>query len=438
MELPTFEAGRPLREQVTADALNAMCDGIRSLQVSSAHILVSRGSGGTLLSLLPGDGGGGDSQRPAYREFDISVLSDDDLTVKVRDGTWMGIRQTGATEDGTRNAYHTLTVAHDDKIYLKLEYRDGGGALSKLTIEAGAVPSNVANLGLWYTELATVTVANGIISISQKRWGPLEYTKETYRELHIEPCGEFTVRVYSGTIFGELPSGFFVNDDPFFELSSLADGDIIYAEITWDHRVKADGDIGGTITDRFIDHAATLPTDDPLTGKRYYQLAVVGLDADDIPIVDQSRWGPINDLPGTAANPYLMPPSPGTQSTAQADYWNLTETGKGKDTGAANLAQTYDSVQMNKTGFVRFVNDDGNLKAFIRPPIINSIGQVTYAGPEELAFEHVQIDVLVDLRLSGGQLQGKYKKVWVMTSEASSPEWRNLIATTASVPDNGC
>ncbi len=381
------------------------------------------------------------------REFDISVESDDNLTVRVLDGTWMGIKQedeqeNGADEEaqslreatyGTRDAYHILTVANDDKIYLKLEYRDNGGALSKLTVIAGAtVPDNDLALGIWYRELATVSVANGLISVFQTQWGPLEYLSTPQREFHIEASGEFTVRIYNGTLFGEIPDGFSVNNDPIFELDGLADGDKIYAAITWDRRVLANGDIVSTITDRLIDHAATVPDNDPLTATRYYELAVIGLDPDNIPIVSQSRWGPIDDLPGTASNPYLMPPSPGDQTDAQTDYYDLTVTGKGKDTDDADLAPTYDSVQLNKTGFVRFVNDDGNLKAFIRPPVINSLGQVTHAGPEELAFEHVQIDVLVGLRIYGGQLQGQYKKVWVMDDEASSPEWADLLPTTPS------
>ena len=44
------------------------------------------------------------------------------------------------------------------------------------------------------------------------------------------------------------------------------------------------------------------------------------------------------------------------------------------------------------------------------------------------------VDVLVGMRLSGGQLQGKYKRVWVMDDKAGDPEWRNLIATKTSVP----
>jgi hypothetical protein len=44
------------------------------------------------------------------------------------------------------------------------------------------------------------------------------------------------------------------------------------------------------------------------------------------------------------------------------------------------------------------------------------------------------VDVLVGMRLYGGQLQGKYKTVWVMDDEAGDPEWRNLIAMKTSVP----
>jgi hypothetical protein len=254
-----------------------------------------------------------------------------------------------------------------------------------------------------------------------------------YREFHILSAGFKRVVVYNGTLFGELPTGFSTEDNPIFELTGLSDADEIYAAVTWDRRVKADGT--SAITTRTIKSAAFTPENDVLNGLFYYRLGYVRMAEDNIPVVHQELWGPIDDLPGTATNPYLMPPSPGTQTTAQTDYWNLTETGKGKDTGAANLAPTYDSVTLNKSGFVRFVNDDGNLKAFLRAVTINSLGAITIAPAETLAFEHVQIDVLVGLRLYGGELQGQYKKVWVMDDEASSPEWVDLITTTASVPD---
>jgi hypothetical protein len=46
----------------------------------------------------------------------------------------------------------------------------------------------------------------------------------------------------------------------------------------------------------------------------------------------------------------------------------------------------------------------------------------------------VTVDVLVDLRLSGGKLQGKYKTVTVAASVAASPEWRDMVTTMTSSP----
>jgi len=303
----------------------------------------------------------------------------------------------------------------------------------------------VGHLNLWHAgevKLPSTEWGSGRILVSNTGWVvdltrlkvPASSQVQSQREFQIVAAGASTVKIYNGTLFGELPDDFEVNNSPMFTLS-VANNDKIYAAITWDRRVLANGDIVSTITSRTIEAAATVPTNNTLTATRYYQLATITLGTGNIPIVAQSRWGPIDDLPGTASNPYLMPPSPGTQNTAQADYWNLTETGKGKNTGAANLAPTYDSVKLNKSGFVRFVNDDGNLKAFLREVTINSLGAITIAPAETLAFEHVQIDVLVGLRLYGGKLQGQYKKVWVMDDEASSPEWVDLITTTASVPD---
>lgn len=253
-----------------------------------------------------------------------------------------------------------------------------------------------------------------------------------YREFHILSAGFKRVVVYNGTLFGELPTGFSTEDNPIFELTGLSDADEIYAAVTWDRRVKADGT--SAITTRTIESAEFTPANDVLNGLFYYRLGYVHMAEDNIPVVHQELWGPIDDFPGTAASNYIMPPDYDV-TTAQTDYYVLTVTGKGKDTDGADLAPTYDSVRLNKTGFVRFVNDNGNSKAFVRPATISSIGQITYTGPEELALEHVQIDVLVGLRLYGGELQGQYKKVWVMDDEASSPEWVPLITTTASVPD---
>ena len=113
------------------------------------------------------------SQIQTLREFDISVLDNAALTVRVMDGTWMGIRKSGATNAGTRGAYHTLTVANGHKIYLKLDTNT-----STLTLLSNATAhQDSPELGLYYTDLATVTVASGIISLNQTRWGPLEYLK---------------------------------------------------------------------------------------------------------------------------------------------------------------------------------------------------------------------------------------------------------------------
>ena len=46
----------------------------------------------------------------------------------------------------------------------------------------------------------------------------------------------------------------------------------------------------------------------------------------------------------------------------------------------------------------------------------------------------VTVDVLVDLRLAGGKLQGKYKTVTVTASVAASPEWRDMVTTMTSSP----
>jgi hypothetical protein len=303
----------------------------------------------------------------------------------------------------------------------------------------------VGHLNLWHAgevKLPSTEWGSGKILVSNAGWVvdltrlkvPASSQVQAQREFQIVAFGADTVKIYNGTLFGELPDDFEVDNSPMRTLP-VADGDKIYAKVTWDRRVLADGDIASTITTRTIEAAATVPTNDNLTATRHYELATVTFGAGNIPVIAQIRWGPIDDLPGTASNPYLMPPAPGDQTTAQTDYWNLTETGKGKDTGAANLAPTYDSVTLNKSGFVRFVNYNGNLKAFLRDVTINSLGAITIAPAETLAFEHVQIDVLVGLRLYGGELQGQYKKVWVMDDEASSPEWVDLITTTASVPD---
>ena len=210
-----------------------------------------------------------------------------------------------------------------------------------------------------------------------------------FREFHIEPSGASTVAIYNGTLFGSLPTGFSVNDSPIATLA-VANGNKIYAKVTWNRTLSNTGDIVSTITTRTIEAAAAVPANNNLTATRHYELATVAVTDAGTVSVNQTRWGPIDDLPGTAFYNYFMPPDYGV-TTAQTDYWDLVATGKGKDTSAVNLAPTYDSIQTNATGFARIKKDGNKLMIFIREVTINSIGQITYIGAEELVFDETVI-----------------------------------------------
>jgi len=259
-----------------------------------------------------------------------------------------------------------------------------------------------------------------------------------FREFHIEPLSPFTVAIYNGTLFGSLPTGFSVNDDPIKTLA-VANGDKIYAKVTWDRTVGAFGTFGSTITTRTIEAAAAVPTNAYLTATRHYELATVAVTDAGTVSVSQSRWGPIGDLPGTAISNYYMNSS---STSLQTDYWDLLATGKGKQAGGVtNLAPTYDSVQVaGYGGWARFITSGTNLKIMARATTYNSLGQVTYIGQEYTVFDkpvicETTVNVLVGLRLNGGYLEGQYKTITVNASATASPEWVGLITTTASVPD---
>jgi hypothetical protein len=213
--------------------------------------------------------------------------------------------------------------------------------------------------------------------------------KREFREFHIEPSGASTVAIYNGTLFGSLPTGFSVNDDPIATLA-VADGNKIYAKVTWNRTMSSTGDIVSTITTRTIEAAAAVPANNNLTATRHYELATVAVTAGGTVSVSQTRWGPIDDIPGTASSNYWMPPDYGV-TTAQTDYWDLVATGKGKDTSAVDLAPTYDSIQTNGTGFVRIKKDGNKLMIFLREVTINSVGQITYISAEELVFDETVI-----------------------------------------------
>jgi len=258
----------------------------------------------------------------------------------------------------------------------------------------------VGHLNLWHAgevKLPSTEWGSGRILVSNTGWVvdltrlkvPASSQAQSQREFQIVAAGANTVKIYNGTLFGELPDDFAVNNSPMFTLP-VANNDKIYAAITWDRRVLANGDIVSTITSRTIEAAATVPADDQAVGTRHYQLATITLGAGNIPVIAQSRWGPIDDLPGTAFSNYWMPPDYGV-TTAQTDYYDLRVTGKGVDNVGTNLAPTYDSIQMNNTGFVRIKKNGNKLMIFLREVTVNSIGQITYIGAEELVFDETVI-----------------------------------------------
>jgi len=258
----------------------------------------------------------------------------------------------------------------------------------------------VGHLNLWHAgevKLPSSEWGSGKILVSNTGWVvdltrlkvPASSQVQSQREFQIVAAGASTVKIYNGTLFGELPDDFEVNNSPMFTLT-VANGDKIYAKVTWDRRVLADGDIASTITTRTIEAAATVPTNDNLTATRHYELATVTFGAGNIPVIAQSRWGPIDDFGGLADDNYIMPYS-GTQTTAQTDYYNLLSTGKGIKTDGFDIAPSHNSVQTIKTGLTRVVKDGNKLKIFIRILTINSIGQITYIGPESLEFDETVI-----------------------------------------------
>jgi hypothetical protein len=221
---------------------------------------------------------------------------------------------------------------------------------------------------------------------------PTPATELLHREFDIRPAGPGKVVVYNGTIFGEMPDGFSVNDDPIFEIPDLAHGDEIYAAYEWNRKVPADGAVSYAFSNRTIEKASITPDNDPLAGLFYVRLATIAMSsAEAVPQVAQGVWGPIDVLPGTASNNYIMP-YPGTDTSAYEDYWDLLYSSKGQKTDEEDIAPDHDSVQTIKTGLCRVVKYGAKLKIFIRILTINSIGQITHIGPETLEFDETVIN----------------------------------------------
>ena len=231
--------------------------------------------------------------------------------------------------------------------------------------------------------------ADGVRFSIKKKLLPPEPKRE-HREFHVEAAGSKKLRVFNGTLFGKLPTGFSANDDPVFEITARVDssplqsGDKIYAKVTWNRTVSALGDIVSTITTRTVEAAATVPTNDYLTATRHYLLATITLPASNVPVVSQSRWGPIDDLPGTASNNYVL--RYGATGAADTAYYDLLYTNKGHKSDGSDLAPSYNSIQTYQSGLCRVYNDAGTMKIFIAPITVNSIGQITWIGPEAQAW----------------------------------------------------
>ena len=245
------------------------------------------------------------AQLQLLREFDISVHSDNDSTVRVMRGTWMGVGQTGAINAGTRAAYHILTVANGDKIYVRFDTHTYA-----VTVLAGAtMPSNNEHIGLYYRQLAHVTITSGRISINQYLWGPLEYTLRfnDRREFDVEPFigGASTVSVKGGTWMGAKGTGI----DPltrseYFSLN-VVNGDTVYVCYS-------------SYYNTLTYHAgATMPADAPENALFYAKLATVTVTAG-VVSVNQYRWGPIEHLPRQNVT-YALDSS--SSSTAHTDAW---------------------------------------------------------------------------------------------------------------------
>ena len=315
-----------------------------------------------------------DDPLPLFREFDISVLDHAGPTVKVMAGTWMGVGQAGATHAGTRDAYHTLTVANGDTIYVKFNTNTYA-----ITILAGAtMPSNNEHIGLYYRSLATVSIAAGVISITQYVWGPLEYTMRfnDRREFDVEPNidGTSSVSVKGGTWMGAKGTG----TDPLtrseYFLLNVVNGDTVYVAYNSSSNI-------------LTYHAgATMPADAPESALFYAKIATITVTAG-VVSVNQYRWGPIEHLPRQNGT---YPLDDSSSSTAHTDEWYfyapLDSSGNIR-TGYNAVTWTGDRYYQTYTGPTNIGGTDFyeiTTKVFSRTVTTDSNGSTSFISQEFL------------------------------------------------------
>lgn len=207
------------------------------------------------------------------------------------------------------------------------------------------------------------------------------------------------VSVSPDTLLNDFPAGM---DGQTPILRSVSDSTKIYAHAT------VNG--AGVVTARAITAGASVPADDPKTGDFYWELASVTMAAGagggaGVPVidVDQSRWGPIEHLIVNA-------------DAATSDDVTLV----------IENAETPMALRQLRVKDSDSDEDGKKSNDFLTLALASGDKKV------EFTLTHVPVNVLVGMRLYGGQLQGQYKRVWVLKSQASDPEWVNLIATAPS------
>lgn len=195
------------------------------------------------------------------------------------------------------------------------------------------------------------------------------------RGFEVYKSGATTVQIWPDTILGQYAGA--MNSFTPVELTPT-NGDTVYVHLTLDGT--------GTITNSEFASAASMPANDYEAGKYYWNLAIVY----SIDNIVQTRWGPIEVFPPSAVSNYYM--TTGANDTAQVDYWDLLSAVRGQQQDSSDIMPTYDSIQTLSMGLARFYKVGDALKIFVRPITINSIGQITYIGPEQKVFDEAVVN----------------------------------------------